>query len=79
MDINSFTISETIVFVGLCLGLLISIGIASLDPSISKETKPSEVFWGLLQHVSMQWFYALGILLIISAWVWVISIVLSFF
>jgi hypothetical protein len=79
MDINDYSIQEIILFAGLCLGLLISIGIASLDPSISKETKPSEVFWGLFQHILVQWAYALGILLIISAWIWLINALLSFF
>ena len=67
--INALTIQETILFVGLFIGLLISIGIASIDPTVSRIENGWEVISAILQHVFMQWIIALVIFAIISVWV----------
>lgn len=52
MDINVLTIQETILFVGLFLGLLISIGIAAIDSTLNNERDPFDVLLGLIIHWS---------------------------
>lgn len=75
--INALTIQETILFVGLFIGLLISIGIASIDPSVSRIENGWDVISAILLHVFMQWVFALIIFVFISVWVLLISIFFS--
>tara|TARA_B110000008_G_C16696647_1_gene454962 strand:+ start:239 stop:493 length:255 start_codon:yes stop_codon:yes gene_type:complete len=59
--INSLTIQETIIIVGLFVGLLISLGIAFIDASLSKLKHPRDVLYAVSFHVLFQWICAIAI------------------
>jgi hypothetical protein len=76
MDINVLTIQETILFVGLFLGLLISIGIALLAVTTgSKSTDPSQVILETIIVIFFQWIPTILIVGFILFCVFIISII----
>ena len=78
MDINVLTVQETILFVGLFIGLLISIGIALLTQMVgSKSTNPSQILLEIITSLAFQWIPAILIFVFITFWVFVISTIIG--
>ena len=76
MDINVLTAQETILFVGLFLGLLISIGLALITQMIgSKSTDPSQVILETIIVILFQWIPTILTFGFILFCVFVISII----
>ena len=75
--INALTIQETIIFVGLFLGLLLSLGTAFIDASISNLKHPRDLLYAVFFHVLFQWICAVAIFAFVGFWIYVIAVFLS--